>query len=116
MIRRPVKFAAVFLVCLLAYGWAPRAQARPVSWSRAVASVYDNSGQTASGRHHRYSVAHRTLAFGTRVRLCYRRRCVTAVVDDRGPFVGGRDFDLATATYQAIGFPYGVAVVRWRIA
>ena len=40
-----------------------------------------------------YVVAHKTMACGTRVRVCFRR-CVTAYVGDRGPYSGAREFDL----------------------
>src|SRR4051794_10861750 len=40
-----------------------------------------------------FGVANKALACGTRVRLCVRR-CVVAPVIDRGPYVGGRTFDL----------------------
>ncbi|HEX2016464.1 MAG TPA: septal ring lytic transglycosylase RlpA family protein [Solirubrobacteraceae bacterium] len=71
------------------------------------ASWYDASGSVAcSGRHGpgTLGVAHRTLPCGTRVRLSYRGRTVVARVIDRGPYVGGRDYDLTAATKQALGF------------
>lgn len=40
-------------------------------------------------------VAHRWLSCGRQLTVCYRRRCVHTVVGDRGPFVGGREFDLS---------------------
>jgi len=49
-------------------------------------------------------VAHKTLPCGTRVTLSYQGRSTTAVVVDRGPFSGGREFDLTSATAHAIGF------------
>lgn len=90
----------------------------------ALASVYEDGGPctawgprdcpTASGYTRYYGVAHKTLRFGTLVRICYRR-CVTATVDDRGPYVGPREFDLNMNVMRATGFPYGVAVIRVRI-
>lgn len=50
-------------------------------------------------------VAHKTLPCGTRVRLRYRGRTVTVPVVDRGPYVGGRDFDLTEATKAKLRFP-----------
>jgi rare lipoprotein A len=50
-------------------------------------------------------VAHRWLPCGTRVRLRYRGRSVTVPVVDRGPYVGGRDFDLTEATKERLRFP-----------
>jgi len=48
-------------------------------------------------------VAHRTLPCGTRVEILHRGRSVTVPVIDRGPFVGGRSWDLTQATARAIG-------------
>jgi len=50
-------------------------------------------------------VAHKSLPCGTKVRLRYRGRSLTVPVVDRGPYVGGRDFDLTEATKQRLGFP-----------
>jgi rare lipoprotein A (peptidoglycan hydrolase) len=49
-------------------------------------------------------VANRTLPCGTRVTFHYRGRTVTAKVIDRGPFVGGREWDLTPATKAKLGF------------
>lgn len=50
-------------------------------------------------------VAHRSLPCGTKLRLRYGGRSVAVRVIDRGPFAGGREFDLTAATRQALGFP-----------
>ena len=50
-------------------------------------------------------VANRTLPCGSKVRLRYRGRTVTVPVVDRGPYVGGRDFDLTAATRARLRFP-----------
>ena len=50
-------------------------------------------------------VAHKYLPCGTKVRLRYRGRSVTVPVVDRGPYVGGRDFDLTEATKERLHFP-----------
>jgi rare lipoprotein A len=68
------------------------------------ASWYNDGGNTACGFHARYGVANRTLPCGTTVALRYNGRSVTATVDDRGPFVGGRDWDLNQNTAAALGF------------
>src|SRR5436309_5401355 len=49
-------------------------------------------------------VANKTMPCGSRVRLRYGGRTVTARVVDRGPYVAGREFDLTAATKQKIGF------------
>ena len=50
------------------------------------------------------TAAHRTLPFGTRVRVCHNR-CVVVRINDRGPWVRGRHIDLSPAAARAIGLP-----------
>lgn len=75
-----------------------------------IASVYSyGSGRTASGeRSHPggLTAAHRSLPFGTLVRVTNRRNSKSVVVrvNDRGPFVRGRVIDLTPAGARAIGF------------
>ncbi|HET6869651.1 MAG TPA: septal ring lytic transglycosylase RlpA family protein [Solirubrobacteraceae bacterium] len=73
-------------------------------YREAGASWYDDGGNTACGFHAYYGVANRTLPCGTKVALRYNGRSVTATVDDRGPFVGGRDWDLNQNTASRLGF------------
>jgi rare lipoprotein A len=73
-------------------------------YRQSVASWYNDAGGTASGFHATFGVANRTLPFGTKVTFRYGGRSVTAVVDDRGPFVGGRDWDFNQNTAAALGF------------
>jgi hypothetical protein len=49
-------------------------------------------------------VANKTLPCGTRVTLRYQGREVTVPVIDRGPYVGGREWDLTGATARRLGF------------
>ena len=75
-----------------------------------VASVYGGrdgycGSRTANGERVNCSAmtaAHRRLPFGTRVRVCHSR-CVTVRINDRGPWVRGRDIDLTPAAARAIG-------------
>jgi rare lipoprotein A len=73
-------------------------------YQQSVASWYNDAGGTASGFHATFGVANRTLPFGTKVTFRYGGRSVTAVVDDRGPFVGGRDWDFNQNTAAALRF------------
>lgn len=73
-----------------------------------VASIY-SGGLTANGEHAAASgltAAHRTLPFGTRVRVTNQStgRSVVVRINDRGPFVRGRVIDLTPAAARAIGF------------
>lgn len=62
----------------------------------ASGEIYNMNSMTA---------AHRTLPFGTKVRVCTSasKRCVNVRINDRGPFVHGRDIDLSRAAADAIG-------------
>lgn len=79
---------------------------------RGVASVYstDSGAKTASGaalEPGALTAAHRSLPFGSRVRITNQRsgRAVVATINDRGPFVAGRIIDLTPATARAVGIP-----------
>jgi hypothetical protein len=77
---------------------------------QSLASWYDDAGATACGFHAYYGVANRDLPCGTKVALRYGGRTVTAVVDDRGPYTGGREWDLNQNTAAALGFD-GVGLI-----
>src|SRR3954454_13729856 len=49
-------------------------------------------------------VANKSLPCGTKVNLRYNGRSVRVPVIDRGPYVGGREYDLTVATKQRLGF------------
>jgi peptidoglycan lytic transglycosylase len=74
------------------------------AYRRGLASWYGGGGGGACGIHARYGVAHKTLPCGTKVAVRYRGRSVVATVTDRGPFVGGREWDLNGAVASKLGF------------
>ena len=82
-----------------------------------IASVYAYSGEkTASGEHaspHDMTAAHKTLPFGSKVRVTNLRNGRSAVVriNDRGPYVRGRIIDVTPAAAHALGFS-GLAPVE----
>lgn len=49
-------------------------------------------------------VAHKTLPCGTRLTVTSNGRSVTTVVGDRGPYSGGREFDLGPGVWSALGY------------
>ena len=53
------------------------------------------------------SAAHRYLPFGTRLRVSRGNRSVIVRINDRGPFVGGRDLDLSYGFSQLASPDYG---------
>jgi len=75
-----------------------------------VASIYGGSDglcghRTASGERLNcaaMTAAHRRLPFGTQIRVCHSG-CVIVRINDRGPWVRGRDIDLSPAAARAIG-------------
>ena len=73
-------------------------------YRESVASWYDDAGATACGFHAHFGVANRDLPCGTAVTFDEGGRTVTAVVDDRGPFISGREWDLNQNTAAALGF------------
>jgi rare lipoprotein A len=72
---------------------------------------------TANGeRYNAYgkSVAHRSLPFGTRLRVTNQRngKSVIVRVNDRGPYIHGRTLDLSYGAFSSIAHPgQGVASV-----
>lgn len=84
-----------------------------------VASYYANvleGNPTASGEPYepgRYTAAHKSLPLGTELRVAYGGEAVEVVINDRGPFVAGRDIDLSLAAAEEIGLiGPGTAPVR----
>jgi rare lipoprotein A len=80
------------------------------------ASYYNLPGRTANGGHAgAFTAAHRTLPFGSKVRVTNLRnnRSVVLTINDRGPFVGGRVIDVSAHAADALGFrSAGVAQVK----
>jgi rare lipoprotein A len=86
-----------------------------------LASIYstESGTKTASGERLNPSgmtAAHRTLPFGTMVRVTNERNKRSAVVriNDRGPFLRGRVIDVSPAAARALGFS-GVVPVSLNI-
>jgi rare lipoprotein A len=83
-----------------------------------LATFYTDDAETASGERfdsRQMTAAHRTLPFGTRVRVTNvtNGRSVTVRVNDRGPFIPGRIVDVTSAAAEALGMVgQGVAEVR----
>ncbi len=63
------------------------------------------------------TVAHKTLPLGTRLEICGPNgNCVKARVNDRGPYVAGRDFDLSQGLAGRLGaLGSGVVTIKWKL-
>ena len=102
---------------------ASKAQAAGGSWLDANASIgsqssgrgfsgkasyYGNESgsRTASGQRfnqNAMTAAHRSLPFGTKLRVTHRGQSVVVTINDRGPFIRGRVLDLSKGAARAIG-------------
>jgi rare lipoprotein A len=88
---------------------------------RGMASYYGYRSKTASGEMmnpNAMTAAHRTLPFGTRVRVTNTRtgHSVVVRINDRGPFIRGRIIDVSTGAARALGMiGAGVAPVTVEI-
>jgi rare lipoprotein A len=86
-----------------------------------TASFYKHGQMVASGARFNPSAltaAHRTLPFGTRVRVTHlgSGRSVEVRINDRGPFIAGRIIDLSKAAAEIIGMTAsGIARVSMMI-
>ncbi len=79
--------------------------------------IYGTNCKTANGEifnENSLTIAHRTLPFDTSVKFTYNGNTVTCRVNDRGPFVKDRTFDLSKGCAQALGMT-GVKVVKYEI-
>lgn len=90
LILKNVVFAAAALLAI-------SASAHAESW-KGKASYYGARGKM--------TCAHRTLPFGTKVRVTNlsNSRSVVLTVNDRGPFIRGRIVDVSTSAADALGF------------
>ena len=73
-----------------------------------MASFYGNESgsKTASGarfNQNAMTAAHKSLPFGTKLRVTHRGQSVVVTVNDRGPFIKGRVLDLSTGAARAVG-------------
>jgi rare lipoprotein A len=104
----------------------PNVKQQLIAQSVGTASFYGNEpGEggpfTANGERYNsggLTAAHRTLPFGTRVRVTSPNtgRSVVVRINDRGPFVGGRAIDLSIGAARAIGLTNsGVGTVRMEV-
>ena len=92
------------------------------SWLNANAAIAPSSGRSFSGMASYYgnesgsltasgqrmnanamTAAHRSLPFGTKLRVTHGDRSVVVTINDRGPFIRGRVLDLSTGAARVIG-------------
>lgn len=114
MRKLPIAFGLALVTIILLSMSGPRFASGAV----VVASVYGEELRgvpTASGERFNpdgYTAASKTLPLGTRLTLCHEG-CTDVRVNDKGPFVPGRDLDISKGAAKAIGIDEkGVAPVE----
>ncbi len=107
MARKIWMAAGLALACVIASG---QALAQSPNRFSGIAAYYDKDykDKLASGERYnpaKFTAAHRTLPFGTRLRITdpKTKRSVTVTVNDRGPFTEGRVIDLSMAAAKKLG-------------
>jgi len=98
---------ASFLALLVAVAAVP-SSAMAGHAMRGLAAYYGEGHATASGERFNkraMTAAHRTLPFGTRVRVTRsdNGRSVVVRINDRGPYGGGRVIDVSVAAAEVLG-------------
>lgn len=106
MTRQTGLAAVLLFICGLASGPASAQTPRQFS-GRAAYYSKGYEGIVASGERYdpnKFTAAHRTLPFGTRLLVTDPRshRSVVVIVNDRGPFNKGRVIDLSLAAAKAL--------------
>lgn len=97
------------LVTLLAglFFFVSPAQATIASWYDCVKPGECSKHKiTASGEKfnpNALTAAHKTLPFGTKIRVTHKGKSVIVRINDRGPFIKGRHIDLSRAAARKIG-------------
>lgn len=106
--------AAVFLFAVS----TSHASTMRASWyDCAKPGECSRSKRTASGERfnpNALTAAHRSLPFGTRLKVTHKGRSVIVRVNDRGPFVKGRHLDLSRGAARKLGCR-GVCVVQVQV-
>ena len=97
--------AAAIGVALIAGLIGANVQSRPAS--QGLASYYHEGQRIANGEHFNpdgLTAAHRTLPFGSKVRVTniHNGRSVVVLINDRGPFVRGRVIDLSQGAARVL--------------
>ena len=102
-VRHITAFGTGILIAAISFSSSLAAAATPTG----IASVYSGE-QTANGEYayaNALTAAHRTLPFGTMVKVTNTQtdRSVVVRINDRGPYIRGRVIDLTPAGARAIG-------------
>ena len=99
MFKRIISSAFIAAACISTSAFS--SETMLASWY----GPYFHGRLTANGETYNMygiSAAHKTLPFGTKLRVCYKE-CVDVRINDRGPYIGARELDLSYAAAKQIG-------------
>lgn len=113
-----MKLLTTALVALILIAAPSYASTMRASWyDCAKPGECSRSKITASGEKfnpNALTAAHKTLPFGTLLRVTHKGKSVIVRINDRGPFIKGRQLDLSRAAARKIGCG-GVCTVKVEI-
>ena len=112
-------FLTALTVLFLSTAFLPsHASTMRASWyDCATPGQCSKSKRTANGEKFNpfaLTAAHRSLPFGTRIKVTHKGKSVIVRINDRGPFVKGRHLDLSKGAARQIGC-VGVCTVQVQI-
>lgn len=94
--------------------------ANPISADTGFASYYahfHHGKKMANGKPFNMwamTAAHKRFKLGTKLKVCYKKKCAIVTVTDRGPYIGHRVLDLSLAAARKLGtLKKGVALVTF---
>ena len=107
-----MKILATIISCLIVFSWVvsrPYAE-QPEVIASYYGERYRNKPTASHYKNWQYSyfnpdhltAAHKTLPFGTKIKVSYKGKSVICVITDRGPFVRGRTLDLSKAAFKKL--------------
>lgn len=108
---------ALFFLFLLTGFKSPREEFATISWYGAN----HHGKKTASGEifdMNKLTAAHKTLKFGTKVKFTniVNDHVVIVTINDRGPYIKNRQFDLSKAAYKELASLHqGILKVKYEI-
>lgn len=115
-----MKYSTLLVATIVSLNLSAFAQSAPVGTTQeGTASWYGSECRgTASGERYNpesMTAAHRTLPFGTMVRVTHlrSRKCAIVRINNRGPYIKGRIIDVSRAAARELGFmKNGIAKVK----
>lgn len=104
-----LKRTGLFFALLLSFVVVSNSQAHAFKQCGKASWYAGPTNKTANGerlRHNANTAAHKSLPFGTKVRVTNRRNGKSLIVriNDRGPFIHGRIIDLTKGGASRLGF------------